>query len=439
MTTETNMKEIGRVSLLLTVLILAFGGDALAQDQFHAIYYSDSIAPRDGKSTLFRVDLDTGTGIAELKELVVLGPGATGAGDPGWDNIDVLAVTPDSKKLYFIDDGPWSNPNGRMGVYDLDTGLVSEIGLVTFADMGTVPLGESWIDQGAFSRDGVLYVTNTANDRLYKLNVSSAFATPVGNVVEMNTGTVVNLAGGDIAFGADGALLLWANFGVTYAPRGLYSVVNMPASGDVRAEHLGGAGSVFLTGMGAMFNGMGDLVVSNRELRRFEVIDRSNGFNVLGSFTPFLNDTLFTPANGDITTAVNFSEGRMTGGGVVRPERRQRVTHGFRLLCDTTKGPNRLEVNWGKGNRFHLTKLTAAFCYDDPTISSRPPRAEFDTYRGMGKGRLNGVRGATAEWEFSDTGQRGRRDMLMITIKDGAGNIVLSVAKRLNRGNHQAH
>jgi hypothetical protein len=438
-TVKTIMREIGRASLLSIALILAFAGTAMAQDQFHVIYYSDSIAPGDFKSTLFRVELNEGAAIAELTELVVLGPGAAGAGDPGWDNVDTLAVTADSKKLYFIDDGHLSNPNGRMGVYDVDTGLVTEIGLVTFSDMGTVPVGDSWIDQAAFDRDGTLYVTNTANERLYRLDPSTAFAVPVGNVVEMNTGALVNLAGADIAFGADDTFLVWANTSAPFAPRGLYRAASVANSGDVRAEFLGGAGSVFFTGMGVMLNGMGDLFVSNRVLRRFEFIDRSNGSNVLGYFTPFLEGKMFTLANGDIATAMNFAEGRMTGGGVVRLNRRQKVTHGFRLLCDATKRPNRLQVNWGKGKRFHLTRLTAAFCYDDPAISSRPPRAGFDTYRGIGTGRLNGVPGATAEWELTDAGQRGRRDILTITIKDKTGKVVLSVARRLNRGNHQAH
>jgi hypothetical protein len=434
----TFMREIGRISLLLTVLIFAFGGSASAQDQFNIVYYTDGIAIGNSESRLFQVELDTGSGIAQLTELVVLGPGATGAGDPGWENVDVLAVTPDGRKLYFIDDGRFSDPNGRMGVYDVDTGHATEIGQVTFEDKGTVPLGKNWIDQAAFSPDGTLYITNVVNDRLYSVDLSTAYATLVGAVVEMHTRTVIDLKGADIAFGADGSLMLWTSFAVPFAPRGLYRVASVPTSGDVPAEYLGG-GLTARTGMGVVLNGMGDLVLTNRSLNRFELMDRSNGFNVLGYFDPFLGGALFRLTNGDIASALNFSEGRMTGGGVVKLEDKSKVRHGFRLECDTSERPNRLQVTWGKGNKFHLTKLTDAFCYDDPTITARPPRAGFDTYTGRGTGRLNGVKGATAEWEISDGGQPGRRDVLTITITDRDGNVVLSATGSLKRGNHQAH
>jgi hypothetical protein len=434
----TFMREIGRISVLLAALVFVFGGSASAQDQFNVIYYTDGIAIRNGESKLFRIDLDADSGIAALTELVVLGPGATGASDPGWENVDVLAVTPNGRKLYFIDDSRVSDPNGRMGVYDVDTGQVTEIGLVTFEDMGTVPLGKNWIDQAAFSPDGTLYITNIANDRLYRLDLSTAFATLVGDVVEMNTGTVINLKGADIAFAADSSLRLWTSYGVPFAPRGLYKVASVPTSGEVRAEYLGG-GPTARTGMGVALNGMGDLVLTNRSLNRFEVMDRSDGFNVLGYFDPFLGGAIFRLTNGDIATALNFSEGRMTGGGVIKLEKRIKVRHGFRLQCDTSERPNRLQVTWGKGNKFHLTSLTDAFCYDDPMISARPPRAGFDTYTGRGTGRLNGVKGATAEWEISDGGQPGRRDVLTITITDPDGNVVLSATGNLKRGNHQAH
>ena len=131
-------------------------------------------------------------------------------------------------------------------------------------------------------------------------------------------------------------------------------------------------------------------------------------------------------------------QGRMTGGGSVFTSAGVRVTHGFELHCDKTVGPNNLEINWGPGNSFHLENLTSAFCFNDPAISPFPPAAGFDTYKGGGTGRLNGVPGATAEWTFSDAGEPGRNDSARITIKVGA-TTVLSISGNLNRGNHQAH
>ncbi len=130
-------------------------------------------------------------------------------------------------------------------------------------------------------------------------------------------------------------------------------------------------------------------------------------------------------------------QGRMTGGGVFTSDG-LRVTHGFELHCDASQGPNNLQVNWD-GNRFHLEGLTSAACSDDPNIDEAPPVAGFDTYKGTGTGRYNGVSGATAEWTFTDAGEPGSNDFAKIVIKDADSNVVLSVSGTLNRGNHQAH
>ncbi len=132
-------------------------------------------------------------------------------------------------------------------------------------------------------------------------------------------------------------------------------------------------------------------------------------------------------------------EGRMTGGGSILMPDRTRVRHGFELHGDVTKLPNNLEVTWGKGNRFHLEKLTSAHLFDSPVIDPNPPKAGFDVYRGAGTGRYNGVYGARAIWVFTDAGQPGKNDRARIDIFDAGGNLVLSVAGNLSSGNHQAH
>ena len=116
-----------------------------------------------------------------------------------------------------------------------------------------------------------------------------------------------------------------------------------------------------------------------------------------------------------------------------------RVTHGFELHCNVKETPNNLEVNWGKGNKFHLEKLTYASCVDDPKIEPNLPAAGFDTYKGKGIGRFNGKAGATVEWVFTDAGEPGKNDTARITIIDAGGNVVLAVAGYLEKGNHQTH
>lgn len=138
-------------------------------------------------------------------------------------------------------------------------------------------------------------------------------------------------------------------------------------------------------------------------------------------------------------TPTKLIEGRMTGGGNVLMSTGAKVTHGFELQCDAKKAPNNLEVNWGKGNKFHLENLTTATCSDDPAIVPNPPVAGFDTYKGIGIGQYNGVSGATAEWTFTDAGEPGKKDIAAIVIKDASSNIVLTVSGHLNSGNQQAH
>jgi hypothetical protein len=131
-------------------------------------------------------------------------------------------------------------------------------------------------------------------------------------------------------------------------------------------------------------------------------------------------------------------DGRMTGGGSVFTSSGERVTHGFELHCDIADVPNRLEINW-PGHKFHLVTLESAFCFKDPTINAGHPTDIFNTYVGVGTGRLDGVSGATAFWTFTDAGEPGTNDKATIVIKNSSGEVVLSVSGNLDSGNQQAH
>jgi len=132
------------------------------------------------------------------------------------------------------------------------------------------------------------------------------------------------------------------------------------------------------------------------------------------------------------------TSGFMTGGGKVKNQTAS-ATFGFELSCSTTSTPNNLQVNWGKGNKFHLDTLTGASCTDNPAITPNPPAAGFDTYSGSGSGRYNGTPGATAQWTFTDAGEPGTNDTVTLQVKDAAGNVVLDVSGTLSGGNIQAH
>jgi hypothetical protein len=134
---------------------------------------------------------------------------------------------------------------------------------------------------------------------------------------------------------------------------------------------------------------------------------------------------------------------RMTGGGTgtatIPPN--TDVHHGFELRCDVNNPPNRLEVNWGPGESFHLLSLTSVMCLDDPNTAAPPPGANWDTYYGTGTGRLKGNEPATAEWCFQDGGEPGGNGVDKFTLKvtDSSGNVVLFFTTSSNQGNHQAH
>ena len=157
-------------------------------------------------------------------------------------------------------------------------------------------------------------------------------------------------------------------------------------------------------------------------------------------------EACFTDDAGDIhcTRAEKDWEslpGRMTGGGTIPAGAANSVflegKHGFELHCDSADVPNRLEVNWGKGNKFHLETLTSAVCENNPALDEEQPVAGFDTYKGEDTGRLNGVSGANAKWEFRDDGEPGTSDHARIKITLGADTYTFSGF--LTNGNHQAH
>ena len=139
----------------------------------------------------------------------------------------------------------------------------------------------------------------------------------------------------------------------------------------------------------------------------------------------------------------NPTGGRMTGGGSVFTVGGVRVTHGFELHCNINDLPNNLEINWAKGNNFHLDELTSATCTDEPGLDPPPPDAGFDTYIGTGTGTCNGVPGATIEFTLTDAGEPGGgKDApndtatFLITCSDG---LTLTVSGDIKKGNQQAH
>ena len=130
------------------------------------------------------------------------------------------------------------------------------------------------------------------------------------------------------------------------------------------------------------------------------------------------------------------AKGWMSGGGRINTAAGA-VTHGFRLECTPTNGPNNLQVNWGPGQSFHLESVTSASCSDNPKLDPGNPTAGFDTLKGSATGRCNNGGSATATYTLTDDGEPGSGDLLKISIS-GDCNLAQSTG-HLDRGNHQAH
>lgn len=133
-------------------------------------------------------------------------------------------------------------------------------------------------------------------------------------------------------------------------------------------------------------------------------------------------------------------QGRMTGGGA-QIFGDVKITRGFTIHCDIVLS-NNLEINWGKGNKWHIDKpLTKATCIDDPAYQEEPPIAPFNTFIGEGIGRLNGVDGSKVFFTFIDAGEPGKNDKAAIKIiaPDGVTVVLDIPLVLLDHGNIQAH
>jgi hypothetical protein len=140
---------------------------------------------------------------------------------------------------------------------------------------------------------------------------------------------------------------------------------------------------------------------------------------------------------GGVRVALNQS--RVTGGGFLATTMPplDRAYHGFMLHCNTMTQPDRLQISWGNGERFHMTALTGVNCTDD-ALTPNPPGTTFDTIEGDGTGRYDGKNGAHVHFKFKDAGEPGTADSGSLTVTMG-GIPVLQADGLLLGGNYQTH
>jgi hypothetical protein len=292
MSHKQKLFNLAMVMVLLSTLVFAGTASAdtdVTDPYVEIIYYTDTLGFGDGMSQLFRVSIDEVGGMATLIPLA--------NGTLPYDHVDVLAATPDGDRLYFVNAGASQLLPGTLGYYEVDTALVQEIGMIM---VGATPL--NGLDQSSISPANVMYVTNTLNDSLYTVDMATAEATLVGQVVNQATGVVVNISGGDIAFAEDGTLFMWANAARTGAPRGLYTLGLVPSGGQVMGSHIGeGSTNDFFNGLAVRANGLGDLVGSSSD-GYFHLHSKVTADDVTTPLPMYMDGMPFAAEGGDLTT-----------------------------------------------------------------------------------------------------------------------------------------
>ena len=225
------------------------------------LYISDSAQPQDGVSYLFRVIIDP---ITQHADLIPLANGRL-----AYNQLDAIACTPDGSKIYFVDKySPQIAPNGdyqgsgTLGYYDVATGSTHAVDILHDSGGNTVP----GIVLAGFSPSGTLFVASEDTDYIYKVNLGSAVATPLGQAINTASGTVVHEAGADLAFSADGTAYIWTNTANgTGAPSGLYQIQLSTSPGSIPAHFIGSMPGDYFNGIAIQANGYGDLAgCSNR-------------------------------------------------------------------------------------------------------------------------------------------------------------------------------
>jgi hypothetical protein len=278
-------------AIIVLALVLAGFSAVKAQDddgnEHEVIYLSDALQLGDGLSRLFQVSINDANSQAEMTLLP--------NGDLPFDNVDVLAVTPDGGRIYMINDGVRTYPHATMAYYDVATDQLVTVGDLTLN-------GDDFYrtDQGAFSLDGVFYITSTTTDMLYTVNVETAEVTEVGPIVDETSGEVVDIWGADIIFTADGSTFMITNAVTTAAFR-----LTLPdGPGAVSATKLSPTGDDHrVLGMAVRANGYGDLLALTRA-DELHVIDKLTGEDVSTTITLYWNDEVYDMTNGDMSIGV---------------------------------------------------------------------------------------------------------------------------------------
>ncbi len=243
------------LGILLVIVFAAKAKDVRAQSAGEELYLSDTGLNSDNQTLLFKVNLNSVTGHAELTHLpdVGYGPGAI-----PFNTVIAFACTPDGMEIYCIESDVGSPFYHHLGVYNIASSAFTILGPILGMDFNTA--------QAAFSQEGILYIGNSPHDELWVIDTDTHSSTylqaiRVGPIVNQATSVSPDVEGADIVFGAEGTLYLRTSIGPPEAPSGIYTLSVPENPGVVWADYVG-MGEGMFTGLAIRANGYGDLVGS---------------------------------------------------------------------------------------------------------------------------------------------------------------------------------
>jgi hypothetical protein len=286
--------HFGGALCMTAVLASSLLAASVCAQSSETMYLSDTVGDTDGKTGLYRVTIDAVTGRANLEPLLTNYP-ALGQGMIPLNHADTIAATPDGARLWLIDCGKLTAVP-QLAYYDLATNVLTIVGAITGI---TAPAGVDLFDQAAAAPDGTVYVTSVYQDRLYRLNTATAAVTTVGLVVTP-ANRVVDIAGGDLVFGADNKLYLWVNGARTGAPKGLYwlALPSLP-TGNAVATYMG-TSTDFISGLAIRDNGFGNPVGSSIYTDEVVAFNKNTGA-VVARHPMYKGAVRFNHTYGDMT------------------------------------------------------------------------------------------------------------------------------------------
>jgi hypothetical protein len=292
------MKLLPRATMLafaLATALLAAPRVPAQSTPGEVLYLSDVVNIGDSRSRLYTVTLNATNGRAELTLLP--------NGEIPFDLVFAVAALPNGSRIYAVDSltPGFGNGSGRLGYYDVAAATFTVVGPVMRTDPGTTVQD---VVQAAFSPSGELFILNNSSN-VFRVDVTTAQATFLGQVRNQATNAVLDVQGGDLAFDVAGNAFIFTRFGTANAPRGLYRVMFPGSGGTVPAIFVGGSYAGTISGMAFRANGTGALVASSDSDNTVVTLDTTTGAVVGAAFPLFLNGTPFDHADGgDMSTGL---------------------------------------------------------------------------------------------------------------------------------------